>query len=600
MKNAKRTSTLILVTTLSLLAACNSDTDDQEVSASPGQWTSHGADHSSSKYAALDQINAANFTDLEIAWRWESADYRVPDDLLYFTGDYRATPLMVNGVVYQATNHGQVAALDPATGEEFWIFDPESYKLGQPNFSPAQTRGIEYWTDGEVERIFIATLGKQLVSIDITTGLPDPDFGDNGIVDLSHNLGRLEFEMRNITHGAPPIVVGNTVVIGSKIYDYIMSNRSPPGHVRGYDARTGEFKWRFNTIPQPGEDFNETWEEGSWRTAGNTNVWSFMAADDELGIVYLPTSTPTNDYWGGKPPIKTLRFAVVPEVASRVNGLLSGEYDFITDLPPDQIKTVESNTGFEVVGGPITNHRLMVFDKNNGPMQNVKIRQAMTHAIDRETIVETLWDGRTSVPAGLQWSYYGDMFLSDWTVPEYDMELARKLVQESGYNGEEITFRVLNNYYTNQVSTAQINAESFRQIGLNVKIEIKENWQQIFDKESGPRMVRDWSNSAPYPDPVSSIVNQHCQNGQQQQVGEWTNEEFNALCIKLETSTDLEERRAAFRRMLEIAEREDPAYTVMHQSAVFFGKRKDIAWNWSGLQSMDFRADNFQVVAPGN
>ncbi|MBU2486000.1 MAG: ABC transporter substrate-binding protein [Alphaproteobacteria bacterium] len=307
-----------------------------------------------------------------------------------------------------------------------------------------------------------------------------------------------------------------------------------------------------------------------------------------------------DDYWGGKPPIKTLRFAVVPEVASRVNGLLSGEYDFITDLPPDQIKTVESNTGFEVVGGPITNHRLMVFDKNNGPMQNVKIRQAMTHAIDRETIVETLWDGRTSVPAGLQWSYYGDMFLSDWTVPEYDMELARKLVQESGYNGEEITFRVLNNYYTNQVSTAQINAESFRQIGLNVKIEMKENWQQIFDKESGPRMVRDWSNSAPYPDPVSSIVNQHCQNGQQQQVGEWTNEEFNALCIKLETSTDLEERRAAFRRMLEIAEREDPAYTVMHQSAVFFGKRKDIAWNWSGLQSMDFRADNFQVVAPGN
>ncbi|WP_375590406.1 ABC transporter substrate-binding protein [Hoeflea alexandrii] len=307
-----------------------------------------------------------------------------------------------------------------------------------------------------------------------------------------------------------------------------------------------------------------------------------------------------DDYWGGTPPVKTLRFAVVPEVASRVNGLLSGEYDFITDLPPDQINTVESNAAFEVVGGPITNHRLMVFDKNNGPMQNAKIRQAMTHAIDRETIVETLWDGRTSVPAGLQWSYYGDMFLSDWTVPEYNMELAKKLVQESGYNGEEITFRVLNNYYTNQVSTAQINAESFRQIGLNVKIEMKENWQQIFDKESGPRMVRDWSNSAPFPDPVSSIVNQHCQNGQQQQVGEWTNEEFNALCIKLETSTDLEERRASFRRMLEIAEREDPAYTVMHQSAIFFGKRKDIEWNWSGLQSMDFRAANFQVVAPGN
>jgi peptide/nickel transport system substrate-binding protein len=307
-----------------------------------------------------------------------------------------------------------------------------------------------------------------------------------------------------------------------------------------------------------------------------------------------------DEYWGGEPPIKTLRFVVVPEVASRVNGLLSGEYDFITDVPPDQISTVEADARFEVVGGPITNHRLMVFDKNNGPMQNVKIRQAMTHAIDRETIVEALWDNRTKVPAGLQWEYYGDMFIQDWTVPEYNLELAKQLVQEAGYNGEEIVFRVLNNYYTNQVSTAQINAESFRQIGLNVKIEMKENWQQIFDTSSGPRMVRDWSNSAPFPDPVSSIVNQHCQNGQQQQVGEWTNEEFNELCIKLETSTDLETRRAAFRRMLEIAEREDPAYTVMHQSAIFYGKRKDIDWSWSGLQSMDFRADNFKVVTPAN
>ncbi|QDL91879.1 ABC transporter substrate-binding protein [Paroceanicella profunda] len=307
-----------------------------------------------------------------------------------------------------------------------------------------------------------------------------------------------------------------------------------------------------------------------------------------------------DDYWGGKPPIAELRFVVVPEVASRVNGLLSGEYDFITDVPPDQIALIDDEPKFDVVGGPITNHRLMVFDKNNGPMKDVKVRQAMTHAIDRDSIVEALWGNRTKVPAGLQWEYYGDMYLSDWKVPEYDMDLARKLVKDSSYNGEPIIMRVLNNYYTNQVSTAQINAESFRQIGLNVQIEMKENWQQIFDTESGPRMVRDWSNSAPFPDPVASIVNQHCQNGQQQQVGEWTNEEFNALCIRLETSTDLETRRAAFRRMLEIAEREDPAYTVLHQNAIFYGKRADIAWEPSALQSMDFRADNFAIVKPAN
>lgn len=299
-----------------------------------------------------------------------------------------------------------------------------------------------------------------------------------------------------------------------------------------------------------------------------------------------------DEYWGGRPPIKELRFVVVPEVASRTNGLLSGEYDIITDVPPDQIELIERRDGFEVVGGPITNHRLMVFDENNGPMQDPLIRRAMTHAIDREGIVAALWGGRTKVPAGLQWEYYGDMFIEDWSVPEYDLDLARDLVEQSDYDGSPIILRVLNNYYTNQVSTAQINAEAFRQIGLTVEMEMKENWQQIFDTELGPRMVRDWSNSAPFPDPVSSIVNQHCQNGQQQQVGEWTNAEFNELCLVLETSTDLEERRSTFRRMLQIAEREDPAYTVLHQNVIFYGKRADLDWEWSPLQSMDFRSGN--------
>lgn len=267
--------------------------------ANTAEWLHHGGDHASSKYAPFDQINANNFEELEVVWRWQSADLQIPEELLYSTGDYRATPLYIDGVLYTNTNHGQVVALDPYSGEEIWKFDPESYRFGPPNFSPVQTRGIEYWTDGEAERIFLATLGKQLVSIDIHTGKADPEFGDNGFIDLKQNLGRLEFEMNNITHGAPPIAVGDSVIIGSKIFDYSMNNRSPPGHVRAYDTYTGEFKWRFNTIPQPGEEFNETWENDSWGVAGSTNVWTYMSADDELGIVYLPTSTPTNDYWGG-------------------------------------------------------------------------------------------------------------------------------------------------------------------------------------------------------------------------------------------------------------------------------------------------------------
>jgi peptide/nickel transport system substrate-binding protein len=298
-------------------------------------------------------------------------------------------------------------------------------------------------------------------------------------------------------------------------------------------------------------------------------------------------------YFNGKPTVREVRYVVVPEVPGRVNGLLSGEYDFASDIPPDQIATIEANDKFEVVGGPVLNHRLIVFDKNHPQLADARIRQALTHAMDRQAIVDALWGGRTSVPAGLQWEYYADMFHADWKVPEYNPELAKKLVKESGYKGEPIPFRVTNNYYTNQVQTAQILTEMWRSVGLNVEIQMKENWQQIFDRNE-PRAIRDWSNSAPFSDPVSSIVNQHGPNGQQQQVGEWSNEEFNKLSGVLETSTDHAERRKAFRRMLEIAEREDPAYTVLHRNVVFYGKRKDIEWKWSPTFAMDFRADNIR------
>lgn len=302
-----------------------------------------------------------------------------------------------------------------------------------------------------------------------------------------------------------------------------------------------------------------------------------------------------DDYFGGKPTVQAVRYVVVPEVPGRVNGLLSGEYDFATDIPPDQIGTVEANPAFEVVGGPVLNHRLIVFDKTHPQLADARIRRALTHSMDRQAIVDALWGGRTSVPAGLQWEYYADMFHDDWTVPEYNPELAKSLVEESGYAGEPIPFRVLNNYYTNQVQTAQILTEMWRSVGLNVEIQMKENWQQIFDRND-PRAIRDWSNSAPFSDPVSSIVNQHGPAGQQQQVGEWTNEEFNKLSGILETSTDREERRKVFRRMLEIAEREDPAYTVLHRNVVFYGKRKDIEWKWSPTFAMDFRADNIRYL----
>ncbi len=300
-----------------------------------------------------------------------------------------------------------------------------------------------------------------------------------------------------------------------------------------------------------------------------------------------------DEYWGGRPPLKTIRFVVVPEVPSRINGLLSGQYEFICDVPPDQVATIAQNPKFEVQGGLITNHRILVFDKHHPQFVDPRVRQAMTHAIDRQAIVDSLWAGRTRVPPGLQWEFYGPMFVEGWTVPEYDPKKAQALLKAANYKGEPIPFRVLNNYYTNQVATAQIEVEMWRAAGLNVEIQMRENWQQIFEND-GKRAIRDWSNSAAFSDPISSLVGQHGPQGQQQQSKEWANEEMNRLCGLLETETDMAKRKAMFKRMLEICEREDPAFTVLHQTATFTAKRKDIEWQASPAFQMDFRAENFR------
>ncbi len=301
-----------------------------------------------------------------------------------------------------------------------------------------------------------------------------------------------------------------------------------------------------------------------------------------------------DEYWGGRPPVKRIRFVEIPEVSARINGLLAGEFQFACDIPPDQISQIEKNPAFEVLGGTILNHRETVFDKNFPALADPRVRRAFTHSIDRQAIVDSLWAGRTVVPKGLQWDYYGDMFIADWSVPAFDPELARKLLKEANYKGDPIPYRLLNNYYTNQNATAQVLVEMWKSVGLNVEINTKENWAQIMEPAPS-RAVRDWSNSAPFNDPVASLVNSHGPNGQQQQIGEWTNVEFNTLSSELETSTDRARRKVVFRRMLEIAEREDPAYTVLHQNAVFTAKPKAIKWKSAPAFAMEFRAGNFSL-----
>jgi peptide/nickel transport system substrate-binding protein len=301
-----------------------------------------------------------------------------------------------------------------------------------------------------------------------------------------------------------------------------------------------------------------------------------------------------DDYWGGRPPLAEIRFLEVPEVASRVNGLLSGEYDFACDLPPDQLDAVRNTAGLEVQGSTILNHRIQVFDKVHPVLEDPLIRRAMTHSIDRQLIVNALWDGQTVVPAGLQFEFYDDMFIKGWTAPEFNLEMARDLVKQSGYQGDAIPFRVLNNYYINQVSNAQIMVEMWKQAGLNVEIQMVENWGQVLE-DNDTRGIRDWSNSATFNDPVSSIVAQHGPNGLQQQRNEWSNVEMNELSNFMQKSTDRAARKKAFARMLEISEREDPAFQVLHQNCVFTGMKSELNWKAAPAFAMDFRTNNWNA-----
>ena len=297
-------------------------------------------------------------------------------------------------------------------------------------------------------------------------------------------------------------------------------------------------------------------------------------------------------HWAGRPPLATVTFMEMPEAAARADALAAGEVQLSTDVAPDQIVTIERNPRLTVIGGPVPNHRLLVFDHHHPTLRDPRIRQAMAHAVDGQAIVDGLWLGRTRVPPGLQFDQYGPMRIDGWTVPHTDPVLARTLLRDARYDGAPIPYRIRNNYYPAEVATAQVLVEMWRAVGLNVQLSVHENWAQILGTGI-VRGARDWSNSAVFADPSSSLTNQHGPRGAQQTNGEWSNAEFNALSTTLDHGTTLAARRAAFARMLMIAEREDPAYVVLHQTASFIAKPRALPFRAGGTFALDLGAGGF-------
>ncbi|MDP3739287.1 MAG: pyrroloquinoline quinone-dependent dehydrogenase [Hyphomonadaceae bacterium] len=292
-----------------ILAACATPNAARTASTKAShEWRAYGSDNFSSKYSALDQIDRRNVASLKIAWEWLSPDaeiIRANPNLGLAPGEFQATPIMADGVLYTSTAMSQVAAIDPATGQTIWVFDPETWKHGRPTSKGFQHRGVAWWQDGEDTRIIIATGDNRLIALNAGTGAKITTFGANGEVDLA-KVGLQREIVANPTDvfgsTSPPTICRDVIVVGQYIHDRSVQPVMPPGDVRGFDVRTGALRWTFHVIPAKDEPGYETWAPGTAEKTGNGNVWTMMSADEELGLVYLPTSCPTNNFFGGERP----------------------------------------------------------------------------------------------------------------------------------------------------------------------------------------------------------------------------------------------------------------------------------------------------------
>ena len=342
-----------------------------------GEWRAYAGDVQGMKYSPLDQITGDNIQDLQVAWRWPTADRSVQaSSPLWRAGRYEDTPLMINGVLYTVTGLGFIAALDPATGATRWLYKDERYQEGKPpNGVGYAVRGLGYWTDGNAERLFHGTSDAYIVSIDAKTGKLDPAFGDGGQVDLMAGVRDAKRVVNFAGH--PPFVAGNVVVAGNLIRSSALTKEFPPGDVKGFDARTGKLLWTFHVVPREGEFGYDTWLEDSAAYSGNANVWSGFSYDPELDYVYFPTSSATNDFYGGARPGANL-FA-------------------------DSVVCLEAKTGKRVWHFQAIHHNLWDYEMGSAPIlgeiniggRRIKAvmqvsKQGFTYVFDRKT-GEPVW-----------------------------------------------------------------------------------------------------------------------------------------------------------------------------------------------------------------
>jgi quinoprotein glucose dehydrogenase len=359
---------------------------------SKGEWPYYTGDVRGTRFSPLDQINAANFNKLEVAWRFKT-------DNLGSRPEFKleGTPLMIKGVIYTtAGSRRAVIALDAKTGEQLWAFNAirEGMRAGG---APRQLsgRGVSYWTDNKGDdRILYVTTGYRLVALNAKNGQPIPAFGRDGIVDMKvgalYGRGQqIELESGEIGLHSTPTIIGDVVLVGSSFKEgmTVKTHNNTKGMVRAYDVRTGKVLWQFNTIPKPGDVGGDTWEQESWASNGNTGVWAQITVDQEAGLVYLPVETPTSDFYGGHRPGDNL-FAESLVAVDLKTGVRKWHFQFIhhgvwdhdMSSAPMLVDITVDGKPIKAVASPSKQGWLYMFDRITGkpiwPMPETPVPQS--------------------------------------------------------------------------------------------------------------------------------------------------------------------------------------------------------------------------------
>ena len=315
-------------------SACTRSPADQD-------WTAHGADSSHTQYSTLAQITPANVQQLQVAWTYHSGDAREGRSQI------QCNPIVVHGVMYATTPSLRVFALDAATGQQKWIFDPS--KAGAADSALGVNRGVVYWESGSDARILV-TSASRLYALDARTGIPVPTFGDGGSVNLKDGLGR-DVSGLYVLSNTPGAIFKDLLILGTRVGEG--PGPAAPGHIRAYDVRTGRIRWTFHTIPLPGEIGYDTWPAEAYKTVGGANAWSGISVDQTRGLVFLPTGSAAFDFWGGN-RLGTDLFANCLLVLNAETGKRVWHYQFVhhdmwdRDLPSAPVLLTVNHDGHPV------------------------------------------------------------------------------------------------------------------------------------------------------------------------------------------------------------------------------------------------------------